>query len=169
MNDFDYNRGVSDAINEFQKVLKKTSKLDSYALEILESMVKVTEDNKNIEEAVKNLRFMLDGNVKAQRLLAWMTANYLTVGASTLVIDEEKRIKFYSYRIEEKLRDILFYDMSMHEYRYLKVIIELFTTEKVREFVLQERKYTKKLVSVMAKVEELQSSLIGRELGICYM
>ncbi|SCJ53354.1 Uncharacterised protein [uncultured Clostridium sp.] len=167
MSNYDYQCGVAATIDEFKKQLKDFNEVDPFAKSLADRLVESTEKSKEVDKVISNLRFMLDKNTKAQRVLAWITANFMTNG---VVVNEEKlKGKVYSCKIEEKLREVFFQDMHNHEYKYLIVVIELFTAERIREFILNEKKYTEKIIKTLKKVEEIQSSLISREIGICLM
>jgi hypothetical protein len=154
--------------------------VETFVLGLLDHLVEVSEkDNKadnslegqifinDVDKSISSIKFMLDDNVDSQRILAWVMANAMTSGAITV---EPKIIKtVYKYKLEEKLREVFFYDMYKHQYKYLRIIIETLTPEKVKNIMLEQKEYSKKIAKALIKAEEIKSTLISREIGLCLM
>ena len=159
-----YNQGVKDTLKAVERQLKETSILDPFVKSILDRMLIVSNE---VHEDTKMLLYILRDNTEVQKILAWITSNYLTSGA----IRNQEKLRDIAYRtnIEKKLRDEFYRDMASNEFKYFQIVIDVLHPEKIKEIALNKRPYIDKILNVNKMVEEIQSALVSREIGLCLM
>ncbi|SDO86781.1 hypothetical protein [Clostridium gasigenes] len=159
MSNESYKAGIRYVFGLVEEHLKNED--DEFIKGLLENLV----DSSGKHEKMESVIFILKDQQESQKILSYIISNRMTAGA----ISTDRKVSniIYKFNIEEKMRTIFYKDMNKGDFRYLSIIIDVLTDEKIKEISMNRKPYLEMIKKSLESSKEIQSSLLSRELGLC--